>query len=144
MLFKDVKETIDQFCETEHFKRLYELEEKNLSILEQYCDILDRIIESGQGTSVSIEIEEYDGITIELELSRFRFEKLGENYYFPELVCRMSMLEIKGKENGKFALTINFPGVWCHQFKGPFDTKTLRAEMKRRQQEQGQQSGDEQ
>ena len=93
------------------FSPLWKLDEERYDILQQYCEVIDRLSDEFDGESFEVEVDEIAmTVSIKLECRDMVIESKEHSFY--DLVERALSIGFSASEDGNLCVTFVFPSVW--------------------------------
>ena len=107
--FDIVSEVIDEA--NKRFGPLWKLSERNLNILNQYCEALDALYEYIDPSMIEAYIDEYD-MTVQIKVQCPEIVIKVKHNLFYMLTSRTVRMEFSHIDNENILLTFVFPSLW--------------------------------
>ena len=95
----------------ERFNPLWQINNDNLKVLQQYCDVMDMVSDEFKGVSFDVEVDEITmEIKIELECEEIIIESKEHPLY--ELIKRAIKFGFYATDEDIVCVKLVFPSIW--------------------------------
>lgn len=96
---------------TERFSPLWEIDNENLNILRQYCEIMDDILKEFDGSEFTVDVDEVNlTVSIEAVFEDITIQETAHPFY--DIVKRAISVSFNQSNDGDIAVKLVFPSVW--------------------------------
>ena len=112
MRFKsfDVASTVLEEA-NKRFSPIWKPNNERVAIFQQYCDVVDDLIEEFDGESIDVEVDEIKmTICLRIECADITIKTKSHKYY--ELMQRTVSFGFEATDSDMIALKLVFPSVW--------------------------------
>ncbi len=96
---------------TNQFKPIWKLNTDNYDILQQYCLVIDSLVEEFDGSAFDVSINEPQ-MKILITITCEELTLKSSNHEFYKLAERAELVEFSVSEDGELNLKFVFPSLW--------------------------------
>ncbi len=86
------------------------IDENSMSILSDYCSVLDEIFDSCLGSSITVDLVDDDMVSIQMVLAAFSANRFNQQYF--DLIERAVSFTVSNTKNAELDIKFVFPSVF--------------------------------